>query len=308
MPSAHAVLTAVKRELIHYPGVEQHFERRGTHNRLTFSLGGASRFLTIPKTPSDHRAPENAVRDFRKTMRELGAQRLDILPGQTKNRRPIIGAVARLSLNPDYLAVTIVGNGPLIDRFKAPGDKPAGSWTVEVRSSPDLEAPPFIALRKVPEKTKGAVHGFFQSNTGGWRLSFGRKRISGIPKTVKKVPSVNIELHQDSGDELLFKLPTGILPTSFKRRAPVPVEPQVEQPEPEQPPAAEKPVEQLPATAPEPMNGHADKPIVLQFPKQAVSVEQALAVLNKAKQRLGNNLRFTVTEGGFLTAVHRIGF
>ena len=50
-----------------------------------------------------------------------------------------------------------------------------------------------------------------------------------------------------------------------------------------------------------------DRPLVLQMPKQGVSIEAALSVLNKAKRRLGSNLRFTIEEGGYLSAVHRIG-
>jgi hypothetical protein len=317
MPATQtALIRKVERELAHYPEVRHEVVNGGRHKRMVFYAGEQSRFLTIPKTPSDHRAPDNAVRDFRKTMRELGARRLDILPGQ-RNGRFSMTSVARFSLNEIYVAITIGTKGPLIDRFKTKENGPAGFWKLEVRASPDLEAPPFIALKKVPQGTKGAVKGFYQSNTGGWRIAAGRKGITGIPKALKKVRAVDIELYQDNGDELVFKLPTGVLPTSYERRAKQP-EPEAEVPSGGgggQEPAplrvdlkVDAPVpEPVAKAAPEPTTGLHDKPMILQFPKQTISVEQALMVLTRKKQQLGNNLRFTITEGGFLTAVHRIG-
>jgi hypothetical protein len=305
-----ALIKAVERELQHYPGVESEVANGGTHKRIVFRLGERSRFMAIPKTPSDWRSTNNAVAVARKTMRELGAQRIDILPGQTKGRRKN-HAVARFSLNKRTIAITIPAQSPLIDRFRTATNEPTGFWSFELRASPDLEAPPFLALKKVGfestgPKKHGLIRGFFQPNTLGWRLGLTRAYLSGLPKSIKEIKSVDVEVYQDNGDELVFKLPTGTLPTSFRAKA------KVEQQAPAPAPAAKiEPVElppppAAPEAAPAPKLG--DHPMVLQLPKPSISVEQAVGILNKAKARCGNNLRFTVTEGGFLAVTHRIGF
>src|SRR6188508_1436107 len=275
---------------------------------MVFHRGGVSRFLTVPRSPSDWRARQNALRDFKKTMSELGAERLDILPGQIKGRRAR-GHVG-LSLNHKNLILHIPGESKLIDRFKTPDNRPKAHWTFELRASPDLSAPPMLAVKQVKlppgkDRMHGAVGGFFIKAGGGWRVSMHRSQLPALSKRVDVIKSVNVELYEDNGNELVFKLPTGIIPTKFKppqhpiaalEHTPLPSEAFVPKPEP-----VEAKVEAPAPAPPLPQN------LTLQFPKQPVSVEQAIMVLNKAKARLGNNLRFTIAENGYLTAVHRIG-
>jgi len=318
MPS-NPVIAAVTTELRHYPGVEHEIHEGGKHKRMVFHRGGVSRFLTVPRSPSDWRARQNALRDFKKTMTELGAERLDILPGQIKGRRGR-GHVG-LSLNHQNLILHIPGNSKLIDRFKTPDNRPKTHWTFELRASPDLSAPPMLAVKQVElppgkDRMRGAIGGFHIKAGGGWRLSLSRDQLPALSKRVDIIKSVNVELYEDNGSELVFKLPTGVIPTKFKPpKAGTPVHPaQVPQlrealeesghfdtPLPSQA-FVPHPVAPAPAAAPAmPQN------LTLQFPKQPVSVEQAIMVLNKAKARLGNSLRFTIEENGYLSAVHRIG-
>jgi len=319
--SSNPVIAAVTTELRHYPGVEHEIHEGGKHKRMVFHRGGVSRFLTVPRSASDWRASQNALRDFKKTMNELGAQRLDILPGQTKGRR------ARghfgLSLNHQNLILHIPGNSKLIDRFKTPDNRPRAHWTFELRASPDLSAPPMLAVKQVElppgkDRMRGAVGGFHIKAGGGWRLSLSRDQLPALSKRVDIIKSVNVELYEDNGSELVFKLPTGVIPTKFKapqhpiaalEHTPLPSEAFVPKPDSaawiER---AEAKLAELEAKAPEPAPASAlPQNLTLQFPKQPVSVEQAIMVLNKAKARLGNNLRFTIAENGYLTAVHRIG-
>ena len=310
--TATAIIRNINRELMHYPGVEAEVKQGGKHKKIVFFKGEVSRFLTIPRSPSDWRAGDNALRDFKKTMAELGAQRLDILPGQ-KRGRFTKKAVARFSITRDFLALSIPKTSPLIDRFKTADNKSKAHWRFELRASPDLEAPPMLAAIEcqLPPGMKicpGMVAGFYIAPTGGWRITVQRNHIPALSKSLKAIPSVDVELYQDSGKELIFKLPTGALPTTFKARP--------AQAEPKEALAPPKVVSIVPTPEPapapakadaDPMAGLLDRPITLQFPKQTVSVEQAITILNKAKARLGNSLRFTIEEGGWLSAVHRIG-
>ena len=308
-----AIERVIQKELAHYPGVDHEIRQGGKHKRVVFHRDGQSRFQVIPRTPSDWRAQQNALATFKKTMTELGAQRLDILPGQTKGLRSM-SAVARITLNDKGFSLSIPASSPLIGRFKTAENKAVAHWRFELRASPDLQAPPLLAAIKsdLPAGKKvqvGVVAGFHQPNTGGWRVTAARSSIPALSKMISHIPAVDVELVEENDRELLFKLPTGLLPTRFKARAPE----QVEQPAPlpsqawhepqEAPAAAPAPAAQV-QPAPVMLN---EQPITLQLPKQGVSIEAAISVLNKAKQQLGNNLRFTITEGGFLTAVHRIG-
>jgi hypothetical protein len=145
----------------------------------------------------------------------------------------------------------------------------------------------------------GMAGGFHLKKTGAWRLTFTRHSLKFL-KRIETIAPTAVDLYEETPGELVFKIPTGVIPTSFK---PHPAPAAIEEPAEPEPQPAQAPA---PAAA-EAMNGFTDRPITLQFPKQTVSVEQALAILNKAKIRLGNNLRFTIEEGGYLSAVHRIG-
>src|SRR5262245_19029153 len=97
-------------------------ESRGKHDRLEFSKGGQSRFLTIPRSPSDWRAPNNAVRDFKKTMAELGAVRSGATIRRKWTRRQGSGD-ATISLNGTKFSVNIGSDSKLIGRFKTADGK-----------------------------------------------------------------------------------------------------------------------------------------------------------------------------------------
>jgi hypothetical protein len=311
--NGNPVVRAVERELKHYPGVRMELdESGGRHARLLFEKGGQSRFLTVPRSPSDFRAPKNAIRDFRKTMKELGATPL---PTTRRNPRKSDRFPAYLSLNGKNLSISILKKSPLLSRFKTKDAKAVAAWTVDLVSSPDLNAPPMLSLKRKPipdgPSHHGTVKGFHVPNTGGWRLSWGRTALSGLGALAPAISAEGLRLYKEGVDELVFQLPPSTLPTGFVARQPESEEPEADRAplpseawaEPDVAPAPAKPA----APVAEAGTGLADRPIVLQFPKQPVSVEAAIAVLNRAKARLGSGLRFTIEEGGYLSAVHRIG-
>jgi hypothetical protein len=310
--NASPIVRAVEAELAHYPGVEMEFHNRGKHDRIVFHRGEASRFLTVPKTASDWRAGNNALRDFRKTMRELGAPRL--APDRPRSRARK-GFVAHLGMSNKVVVLHIPAASKLLKRFRTAQGRPTAHWKFSLRPSVDLTAPPLLVVTKaeVPAGKKvqqGLVGGFNVS--GAWRLTMGRSAFPALDAKADRIPTVGLTLYEDKEGELVFQLPPGTIPTGFTK----PVEPPFATPDERREffdAKAPEPVEALapaPAVAPPVAQSVAltnDQPIQLQLPKPGVSIEAAIAVLNKAKQRLGSNLRFTIEEGGFLSAVHRIG-
>jgi hypothetical protein len=77
-------LALVYRELENY-GITNYKldENRGKHSQLKWSLRGIGNILTVPKTPSDHRAPLNLLGDLR---RQLRAANLSPVPAHTKRK------------------------------------------------------------------------------------------------------------------------------------------------------------------------------------------------------------------------------
>jgi hypothetical protein len=308
--NASPIVRAVEAELAHYPGVEMEFHNRGKHDRIVFHRGEASRFLTVPKSPSDWRAGSNAMRDFRKTMRELGAPRHTPDRPRSRARK---GFVAHLGMSEKVVVLHIPAASKLLKRFRTAAGRPTAHWKFSLRPSVDLTAPPLLVVTKaeVPagKKVQQGLVGGFNVN-GAWRLTMGRSAFPVLDAKADRIPTVGLTLYEDKEGELVFQLPPGTIPTGYTKH-PEPVE--VEQPTEARPP--QHPIAALehapaPTVAPPVAQSVAltnDQPIQLQLPKQGVSIEAAIAVLNKAKQRLGSNLRFTIEEGGFLSAVHRIG-
>lgn len=312
-----SIVRTVLAEVAHYPGVAHEVKEGGKHKRIVFTKGEESRFLTVPRTPSDWRAGQNAIRDFKKTMIELGAQRLEAAPAPRKYRNRKGGPIARFMMNDKLIVLHIPKASKLLSRFMTKNRRPTAHWQFELRASPDLTAPPMLAVRKAEVRAgrkvqTGLVGGFFV--TGAWRLTIARNAFPVLSNKATTIPTTALTLYEDKGDELVFRLPPGTIPTGFtKHPAPAispPPGPKPSEAWPEVLPVPQPAIAKAPAPVVAPAPAPAIMPpqtMTLQFPKQTVSVEQAIGILNKAKQRLGNNLRFTIVEDGYLTAVHRIG-
>jgi len=270
---------------------------------VTLRHGDRSRFLVIPRTPSDWRAPKNAIAQLRKTMAELGAKRVgEPVSAAAAARQSKGGAGVTVSLTDKIFVVHIAAKSKLIRRFATPdGKRAVAHWKIELRPSVDLTAPPLVVMRQVEASKSWGIVGGFGVKGGSWRITVSRSNIPALAR-IPNFKGTGVRLYEDNGSELVFELPAGTIPTGFRKPDQAPVETPIETLE----SPVTKPVSPPPADAPVPVD-IGDRPLVLQMPKQGVSIEAAIAVLNKAKRRLGSNLRFTIEEGGYLTAVHKIG-
>jgi len=310
------VMAAVRKELPYYPGVQMDAtDKGGNHRRVVFHHRGQSRFLLIPRTPSDWRAPKNAVSQLRKTLAEIGAERVGepvaAFPGKTARAKR--GKVATVSLTDKLFVIHIGAASKLISRFMTKDGRAAAHWKLELRPSVDLTAPPLIVLQRVDvqegKKHPGIVSGFAVKG-GSWRVTVRRNQVPALAR-LPNFKGTPVRLYEDTGDQLVFQLPAGTIPTGFRKhdeeRTPLPSEAFKPKPEPVEEPVEAKVRQPVaPVDAPVAVD-IGDRPLVLQMPKQTVSIEAAIAVLNKAKRRLGASLRFQIVEEGYLTATHRIG-
>lgn len=311
--ASSAVEQVVREELGHYPGVQLELKNGGKHDRAVFRLGDKSRFLTLPKTPSDHRVPMNIRRDLKRVLGELGVKRAR----QERKSRRHWTSDATLGLQASGLSLVISKHSKLHQHFET--KDPNQAWSFELRSSVTLTDPPLLVVKRetIPEGRVRARAGMVRARhirTGAFLIKMSRNALPAPLKRAPKFGAVELKLYADEGNALVFKLPEGVLPTSYQphhdrtEEAPAPLpsqawkEPTVEAP---QEPRERTPEPRVPQVVVQP----PPMPTTLQLalPKQTISIEQAIAVLNKKKQQLGNSLRFTVEEGGYLSAVHRIG-
>lgn len=64
------------KELNKWKGVDIRLEKSSKHNKLFCIVNGKSKFVLLSKTPSDWRGKLRQVSDVRKTLIELGAEKM----------------------------------------------------------------------------------------------------------------------------------------------------------------------------------------------------------------------------------------
>lgn len=67
----------IVREVERWPGASVRFERGSKHVRARLSYKDRERFVVMAATGSDRRGVLNAVRDVRRELRTLGAERIN---------------------------------------------------------------------------------------------------------------------------------------------------------------------------------------------------------------------------------------
>lgn len=150
--NGHLVL--VYREFEKY-GITNHRleENRGKHNRLSWSFRGINNILTVPKTPSDFRAPLNLLTDLRKQIRAANLTPIAERPRQehlqlvsSKRTEDVLERkVAGLAEDIDALTDLVLDIAPDLSRFTevaAQADAVAQDSPVKFRIQ--AEVPPVL--------------------------------------------------------------------------------------------------------------------------------------------------------------------
>jgi hypothetical protein len=305
-------IAAVESELERWPDVRHTIERRSKHRAVRLSLGRHERKIIIPTTGSDHRGPKNAVSQLRRTLKDMGATKLATKP-TTKREAKEAAIVARVGVNNTSVIFSVPKTSPLYSRFVKDGESKF-YWAFELRAVVDPKGVPHLAIvKKQPPaggiKHIGVVRGSVNRQSATFSIAIFRNQFKAINK-LGTFSSQPIELYADEGEVLLFKLPANRKPLTSKKPEPAAVEPK---PEPEvtraeasHPPAVSRKLEPEPVAAPAPA-ASSPTPLVIQAPKEPVSLEKAINVINAYKERMGDNLRLSIAEGGYLAVIAKMG-
>lgn len=70
------MLNQIRDELRKWCNVDYRVETGGKHPRVVIEYFGKQRFLTFTTTNTDHRGQKNKIRDLRRVLHDLGAQKV----------------------------------------------------------------------------------------------------------------------------------------------------------------------------------------------------------------------------------------
>jgi len=305
-------LAAVEAELQSWPGIDHRVERRSKHRSVRLTYGRHQRSVIIPTTGSDHRGPKNTVTQLRRTLKDMGATKLASRP-VTKQDEKNAKAVARLGVNNTSVVLSVPKHSPLYERFVKDGQA-THYWSFELRAVADPKGTPHLAIVKQPAPTEkmhpGVAKGFLNKPTEAYALAILRGQFKAMDR-MGPFASQGIELIEERENELLFKLPANRKPLMVRNKQPdAPA--QIAQPEPRPEPeviraeATHAPVARHPEPEPAPTAAQPT-PLVIQAPKEKVSLEKAINVINAYKEKMGDNLRLSIAEGGYLAAIAKMG-
>lgn len=241
----------------------------------------------------------------------MGATKLDKRPA-TKKQKKDAQTLARIGVNKSAVVFVVPRHSSLHSRFVENG-KTKSYWSMELRSNADPKGVPYLAIVEKPAPIKGKMHpgvagGFINKQTGAYSLAILRTQFKAMNK-LGEFTSQAIDLYEDLGDVLMFKLPANRQPLSARgghKDEPVAEGRIAPKPEPEVVLREEKIEEPAPVPAPAP-SSQQPTPLVIQAPKEAVSLEKAINVINAYKRKMQSDLRLTISEGGFLSVVAKYG-
>jgi hypothetical protein len=315
----------IEREIAQYGDqVRVEYQGGGKHPRAVIYVGGKSKFLTFPSSASDNvRGPLNMRSNLRRILSDLGA-------------RPEGPPPARLAVYHESVLLSIPKSSPLFSTV-AKNRQVLAWWAMEAVSNPDLKGEPFLALRyrgpvKEGEATRrpGMLRGSFNAS-GEWQATVMNSRLPAIAK-LGPFAAVPLRLLRQEGDDLVFKLPPANLrkrpagynypePPAEKLAPPAPpavkkLEPRAHHGIPEPAPVPPPPRAPVPAREKEPppaehahhQKVHLDeRPLQLVLPKEPVSLQRAIRIVNHHKEKMGDNLSLSITPEGYLLAIAQFG-
>jgi hypothetical protein len=320
-------ITAIERELKHWPDVSYTWDRSRKHRKVHLEFDGKKKWTTVPSTSSDNvRGFKNNVTNLKKTLTDMGARRLAAIPTSKREQQEEAvnmaeGAPIRVGIS-DHAVVVIPKTSEFYDRFADAKNRPKGHWALEMRSNPDLKGEPILAIvpKKMPpgkKRMNGMVGGSFSKATAGFQLTFAIGSIEKIAEKFGKFRTTAAVVSQNNG-ELHLKLPSDRLEPILRgeRRLEALTAPPEPEPEPEiveEPtptPVAEAPTMGIEALAKllAGMPKQSDK-MTLQFPERPLTVERCVDFINRRVQAKGkSNLRILLDqETGLISYIEKGG-
>jgi hypothetical protein len=322
---ADLFIRAIDKELPHWPGVSYTVESTGgTHRKAIFIFNDSTRFIILPSTTRDpSRAPKNMVRDMRKELLALKAKRIDKLP-PARRRVQLLETtevdemdVARLSIS-EKIKFVVPRGSEIFKHFVDESGGALSSWTFSLGANPDLQGEPYFVISKTDigqsKRVKGTAKGTFNKAQNWFEIQITTSQFPLIANRFGTFGIVPIDLHGENESHFTFKLPAERPKLKRQKELPPPPPPAPAVEDlPETEPIAQSEeqqvvaqVEQAVAAAPQPDGKPAT--FILQPPPRRITIEEAARVINSSKRRLGNNLRLSIGQDGYLQIIHRIGY
>jgi hypothetical protein len=329
-------ISAVEQEIEHWPGVSIEWDRLSKHRKATFTLSGKRKFITLPSTGSDTvRGPKNVVTNMRSVLREIGAERREMIPGrrQMKEEKHNMaeGSPIRVGITSTQIFVTIPEGNELFERFVDKDHRPAGHWGIELRTSHSLEKDPWIAvvkkeLPKGKKKVDGIIQGGYSKMSRAFVLVMSSTMAPGVKEKFgefRSAPAVGVRPHKN---EILIEVPKDRLPPilrgkkrieSLEKKEDVKIE-EIATPLKTPPTPQEEIIEtgqrameivhrdEAPRVDLHP-NFQFPKHMTLSVPERPLTVERCINFLNAMKEKKKNDLRFTIEEHGFISYIEKGG-
>jgi hypothetical protein len=244
----------------------------------------------------------------------MGATQLERKPA-TKREERAVQTIARLGVNKSSVILVIPATSPLYSRFVV-GGVPKSYWSFELRTNNDLKGEPYFAVMEKGEpknrRQGGIAAGSVNKETKAFSLAILRSQFKLLDR-FGEFSSQKIELYADNGGEILFKLPANRKPLAGRGEAPpvavVPAPAEIKPPA----PSHEREVvgriaraSDVPVPAPEPKAGDVIQ-MIYTPPKEKISLERAINIINTYRERMGDDLVLTVTKEGKLQAMAKFG-
>jgi hypothetical protein len=297
MPRINIINAAIREELKHWPNVSVKFASRSKHKEARFFHGDKSRFVTVPSTASDHRSLLNTVKYVKKELIALGAERLDTVP-HVKKVKPVYDA--KMSITDEAIFFYVSKRSPLHKYFLDSNGEPTNHWRFEMRDVPGRE--PMLAVVRAPTPEAGTKH---PGVARGYRVKssdqFTLHMVHAVAPIVAKqgrFAASPLVLYERTQDAFVFELP----PVAERdMSAPVlkHLKPAV---------LVEKKEEvQEPVTTHVEHKLEPNQPVILQLPKEKISLERAVNVINAYKDSLGKDMGLYIDSDGYLRVTAAFG-
>ncbi len=213
-------------------------------------------------------------------------------------------AVAKLGITESSVQFIVPKNSKLYKKFADRTGKAVSAWKFELRTNPDRSADPWFVVRKAHalpgRKTPGVARGSFIKISSAFNVAISKSNLPAFNR-FGTFRVAALELVEDFDDLMVFAIPKDRQPVMSRKSKRVDVEPT-----PQNAPEAEEAPVTIAPPAEEQTKPHKNEPVIIQPAPVPLNIERALKYLNKRKDELGSDLRFTIEEGGKLSAIHKI--
>lgn len=302
---------AILKEVEYWPDVRVEFQNGSKHNKAIFHYGNSHITKTVSCTGSDQRGVRNAITDVRRMLIGIGAKRTKGNSMNKTKKRNMLNAEYPVAfvLSDKRAHLIISQESPLFDSFVDGNGKGRSHWQIILRKDKRNEPPVLVVKRRddlaLDAKVNGCPVGSYNKTTGEYNITLANSVIKGVNK-LNKFGKTKLRLLQMEEKYFVCALPDKAFGAGEDEKQPEPI--------PEMAPVAPEPVTEAQEASSRPLLKvrRRQAPVAafaepLAYTPERVGIEEAIMILNQARERLGDGLVFTVSKNGYLGAVVEYG-